>query len=126
MDYTPQIIQAVHAIDSELIVTSTIRPPGEGLHSLACAVDFGHKDPSRLFKVFEALQDQDWKGGIGIGIPPAMIHLHVDGRNWLGAYPAAVWIETNLWGPNYTQSIKGFSTDWNDTLNKARKIYGAE
>lgn len=72
-----------------LLITSGARSgKSENMHAQRRAFDFGTGGDLRrlplLHEVASRLIERGWRGGIGLGRPPADLHLHVDARG----YPA--------------------------------------
>lgn len=87
----------VMEISPRLILTSTYRPFA-GFHTLGAACDYGSENLHDLKRVFIVLTAEGWGGGISLGIPPAFIHLHVDGRHLTErTWPKCHFIETARW-----------------------------
>ena len=61
----------------DIYITSTIR--NSGVHKDGFAIDIGCKDKKQLLKVYKELHDRN-DIRIGIGKPPADLHIHIDLR----------------------------------------------
>lgn len=82
-----RIIAFVHAHgDPRLLLSRNggYRPGEKSFHGTGDSQDFSHPDPRVMYRAFIRLMRARWPGGLGIGLPPADMHIHVDHRQTAG------------------------------------------
>lgn len=118
-----------------LVITSAYRR-GAGQHGKGCAIDVAGPLPE-MYNLFETVIHAGLPGGVGIGLPPAALHVHLDLREAMGNGLRAYWIETDKPDPktgavpcivrptNPFQTTESRWVIWNKYVERVRKSYDA-
>jgi hypothetical protein len=92
----------------EFYITSTIRP-NAGWHTSGHAVDVASHNLPLQRKLFDALRENNWQGGLGLSRVIGNVHVHIDARTD-GNRPR--WIETDMRGNGPTEQYPAFRLEY--------------
>ena len=113
-----RILWAVSRVGGgELPITSGRRyGEKEFTHAQKMAFDFGGGRDRRklplLLAVAGRLMSRDWRGGVGLGKPPADLHLHVDARGYPAYFIEYSRARPVITGPLNLKTLAGLRRDY--------------